>query len=227
MLRSLESQGMASVVKAYGDGRSRRATLTEVGLAERAAYDTLNDEVAASILQPLSDASRNRLVAAMAEIEILLKASSVTFEEEPAHSADARNCLARYFEELAERFEEGFDPGKGNKASEEELSPPNGSFVIARIDGEPVGCGALRMLNPATAEIKRMWTAPSVRGLGIAVRLLRTLEGIGARYGAGRVCLDTNRALKEAHRLYRRQGYVEVERFNDNPYADHWFAKTL
>lgn len=227
MLRALETQGMVSVSKGDSDGRARRATLTEAGLAERTAYDVANDEVVASFLEPLSPASRQRLVAAMTEVEYLLRASSVTFEEVPARAPDAQHCLALYFEELARRFEEGFDPGKGNKASEDELSPPNGSFVIARMDGDAVGCGALRLLDPATAEIKRMWIAPDVRGLGIAVRLLRTLEGIAARLGATKVCLDTNRALKEAHALYRREGYAEIDRFNDNPYANHWFAKDL
>jgi GNAT superfamily N-acetyltransferase/DNA-binding MarR family transcriptional regulator len=227
ILRTLEAQGMATLTKSEGDGRLRRATLTQTGLAERAAYDVLNDGMAASFLEPLSAEARKRLVAAMGEVELLLKASSVTFAEEPAKSADAQLCLKRYFDELAERFEEGFDLGKGNKASEEELSPPHGAFVIARIEGEPVACGALRLLDPATAEIKRMWVAPSVRGLGIAVRLLHRLEATAAQLGARRVYLDTNRALKEAHALYRREGYAEVEPFNDNPYANHWFAKTL
>ena len=39
--------------------------------------------------------------------------------------------------------------------------------------------------------------------------------------------LDTNRALTEAHALYRSEGYREIARFNDNPYADHWFEKRL
>lgn len=227
VLRALETQGMIEVSKNDGDGRARRATLTNAGLAERRAYDSLSDGAAASFLEPLSPTARQRLVAAMAEVEYLLRASAVTLDEAPADSADARHCLTLYFEELASRFEEGFDPGKGNAASEDELSPPHGSFVIARMDGDAVGCGALRLLDPTTAEVKRMWIAPEVRGLGVAVRMLRTLEGIAVRLGARRVCLDTNRALKEAHALYRREGYAEIEPFNDNPYADHWFAKDL
>jgi DNA-binding MarR family transcriptional regulator/GNAT superfamily N-acetyltransferase len=227
ILRSLEAQGMVGLTKGEGDGRLRRATLTQAGLAERDAYDELNDGMAASFLEPLSAEARKRLVAAMGEVEFLLRASAVTFAEEPAGSPDAQSCLELYFEELAQRFEEGFDVGKGNKASEAELSPPNGAFVIDRIEGEPIGCGALRLLDPATAEIKRMWISPSARGLGLAVRLVRELEGIARRLGARRVCLDTNRALKEAQALYRREGYGEIERFNDNPYANHWFAKEL
>ncbi|WP_394889161.1 GNAT family N-acetyltransferase [Mesorhizobium sp. AaZ16] len=227
MLRSLEAQGLVSVEKLDRDARSRRAILTEKGRAEHAAYDALSDELANSILEPLSTTVRDRLTAAMAEVERLLAATSITVGEEAADTAEARQCLAQYFDELAERFEEGFDPGKGNTTTEDDFIPPMGSFVIARLDGSPVGCGALRMIDAETAEIKRMWVAPSARGLGVASRMLRKLETIAAGFGVKTVCLDTNRSLKEAQSLYRREGYTEIARFNDNPYADHWFAKRL
>ncbi|WP_406873516.1 helix-turn-helix domain-containing GNAT family N-acetyltransferase [Aminobacter sp. P9b] len=227
MLRSLEAQGLVAVGKHAGDARSRRATLTQKGRDEHAAYDALSDELANSILDPLSVSRRDRLVAAMAEVERLLMAASITIGEEAPNSAEARQCLAQYFDELAERFEKGFDPARGNTTTEEEFIPPRGSFVIARLDGRPVGCAALRMIDATTAEIKRMWVAPSARGLGIASRLLLKLEAIAAGLGAKTVCLDTNRALKEAQTLYRREGYEEIARFNDNPYADHWFEKRL
>lgn len=227
MLRSLEAQGLVSVEKLDRDARSRRAILTEKGRAEHAAYDALSDELANSILGSLSTTVRDRLTAAMAEVERLLAATSITVGEEAADTAEARQCLAQYFDELAERFEEGFDPGKGNTTTEDDFIPPMGSFVIARLDGSPVGCGALRMIDAETAEIKRMWVAPSARGLGVASRMLRKLETIAAGFGVKTVCLDTNRSLKEAQSLYRREGYTEIARFNDNPYADHWFAKRL
>ena len=227
MLRSLEAQGLVAVEKLDGDARSRRAMLTEKGRAEHAAYDALSDELANSIVEPLSAAARDRLVAAMAEVERLLAAASIIVEEEAADTDEARQCLAQYINELAERFEEGFDPGRGNAATEGDFIPPRGSFVIARLDGNPVGCGALRMTDARTAEIKRMWVAPSARGLGVASRMLRKLEAIAAGFGAKTVCLDTNRSLKEAQSLYKREGYAEIARFNENPYADHWFAKRL
>jgi len=227
MLRSLEAQGLVSVEKLDGDARSRRAMLTEKGRAEHAAYDALSDELANSILEPLSAAARERLVAAVAEVERLFAVASITVEEEAVKTDDARQCLARYFDELARRFEEGFDPGRGNTTTEDDFIPPRGSFVIARLDGNPVGCGALRMIDAETAEVKRMWVAPSARGLGVARRMLRKLEAIAASFGAKTVCLDTNRSLKEAQSLYKREGYAEIARFNDNPYADHWFAKRL
>ena len=69
-----------------------------------------------------------------------------------------------------------------------------------------------------------MWVAPSVRGLGLARRLLEELE---RRSQTGIARLETNRNLTEAIALYRAAGYVEVAPFNDEPYAHHWFEKRL
>jgi GNAT superfamily N-acetyltransferase len=82
-------------------------------------------------------------------------------------------------------------------------------------------------VDTAIAEIKRVWTAPSARGLGVARRMLRALEAAAREAGVNTLRLDTNRALTEAHALYRSEGYHEIARFNDNPYAHHWFEKGL
>jgi ribosomal protein S18 acetylase RimI-like enzyme len=72
-----------------------------------------------------------------------------------------------------------------------------------------------------------MWTAPSARGQGVARRVLQTLETIARKAGLTTLRLETNRTLKEAQALYRREGYQEVAPFNDEPYAHHWFEKKL
>lgn len=72
-----------------------------------------------------------------------------------------------------------------------------------------------------------MWVAPEARGLGVGRRLLEELERLARDRGAAAVRLETNRALTEAIALYRRTGYVEVEAFNEEPYAHHWFEKRL
>ena len=109
-----------------------------------------------------------------------------------------------------------------------DMTPPSGLFVIAQLDGDAVGCGGLKRVDKTTGEIKRVWTAPGARGLGVARRVVRTLEAGGPREkGLKTLRLDTNRALTEAHALYRSEGYREIASFNDNPYADHWFEKRL
>jgi GNAT superfamily N-acetyltransferase len=146
---------------------------------------------------------------------------------EPPESPDARWCLERYFLELAERFDAGFDPANGNMLTGEEMTPPAGWLLVARLEGAPVGCGALKRLDKTAGEIKRVWTAPSVRGLGVASRLMDRLEALAAEQGFRAVRLDTNKTLTEARRLYLKRGYGEVPRYNDNPYAHYWFEKQL
>ena len=104
-----------------------------------------------------------------------VRAGTVELRLEAPDSADAQWCLEQYFAELAERFDMGFDPARSNPASSEEMTPPAGFFTVARLNGAPVGCGALKVSGQATGEIKRMWTAPNARGLGIARRVLRWL----------------------------------------------------
>ena len=132
-----------------------------------------------------------------------------------------RQCLSRYYAELAVRFEGGCDPGP-------EMPPGAGEFhVLASVDGMPSGCGMMRPLDAATAEIKRVWVDPAARGLGIAKQIMDAQEDAARVAGHARVVLDTNRTLKEAQAMYLRRGYAEIARYNDNPFADHWFAKAL
>jgi GNAT superfamily N-acetyltransferase len=106
------------------------------------------------------------------------------------------------------------------------MTPPRGYFVVAWLDGAPAGCGALKV-GDGVGEIKRMWTAPSARGLGIARKVLRTLEAKAREVRLKTLRLETNRTLAEAQALYRGEGYAEVAPFNAEPYAHHWFEKRL
>jgi DNA-binding MarR family transcriptional regulator/predicted GNAT family acetyltransferase len=227
LLRSLEAQGLVMVESESTDRRRRRVRLTSEGRAELATYDRLSDELAASILASLDADERERLLVAMAEIERLVRQATIELRVVAPNSAAARRCLAAYFRELTARFEGGFNPGEGDPAPEEEMAPPNGFFVLARIDGRPVGCGGLRRIDKHIGEIKRMWTAPEARGQGVARRVLHELETLAREAGVDTLRLDTNRVLVEAQAMYRREGYREIVRYNDNPYAHHWFEKKL
>jgi DNA-binding MarR family transcriptional regulator/GNAT superfamily N-acetyltransferase len=227
LLRSLEGDGLVVVEPSGADGRVRTARLTEDGRAERAELDRLSDEAAAALLQPLSMQQQDRLVAAMAEVERLLAVSAVQVAVYDPRHPDARRAVQAYVTELAGRFEGGFDPDRSISATEDEMSPPAGLFLMATLHGEAVGCGALKFHAGAPAEIKRMWVASGVRGLGLGRRLLAELEAQAGVHGAGTVRLETNRALGEAIGLYRTAGYREVAAFNDEPYAHHWFEKTI
>jgi GNAT superfamily N-acetyltransferase len=152
---------------------------------------------------------------------------SLAITVEPPENADACWCLEHYFLELGERFDAGFDPANGNMLTGEEMTPPAGWLLLARLDGVSSGCGVLKRLDRATGEIKRVWTAPAVRGLGVASRLMDRLEALAVEQGFRTVKLDTNRTLTEARQLYLKRGYGEIPRYNDNPYAHYWFEKRL
>jgi len=227
LLRSLQRQGLVEARPAMSDGRVRRVRLTRKGLRELTELERLSDAFAGSILAPLTPVQRDRLIGAMLVVERLMKASAVEIAVEPPESPDALWCLREYFNELAERFESGFDPGNSISANADELRPPGGIFEVARLGGQPVGCGALKIKDKGIGEIKRMWVHADARGLGVGRRILDALEEKAKGLGLRRLRLETNRALKEAQALYRNSGYVEVPRFNDEPYAHHWFEKAL
>jgi GNAT superfamily N-acetyltransferase len=165
------------------DGRVRTARLTTSGRAERAELDRRADGAAESILAPLSEPQRARLVSAMAEVERLLVASAVEVAVRSPADPAARASVQAYFDELGRRFERGFDPGQSLPAEDQEMTPPAGLFLVATLHGEAVGCGGLKFHGDAPAEVKRMWIAPAARGLGLGRRLLTELEARAAAYG--------------------------------------------
>ena len=227
VLRSLQDQGLVAIKTSRRDGRVRLAELTRAGRLERAELDRRSDRLAWSFLEPLSGVQRSKLLSAMRDVERLLSASMVAFAIADPRSPDATWCLEQYASELNERFDAGWDPSRSISAAADELVPPRGLMLVARLRGRPVGCGALKFHPGAPTELKRMWIAPESRGLGLARRLLAALEGHAQAAGARVVRLETNRALEEAINLYRTSGYREVAAFNEEPYAHHWFEKQL
>jgi DNA-binding MarR family transcriptional regulator/N-acetylglutamate synthase-like GNAT family acetyltransferase len=227
LLGSLEREGLIERDAHPADRRTTRLRLTPEGEAELGELNRISDELAASALAPLSEEERARLLAAQAEIMRLLAVSMVSIGQEDPSSSDARWCIGHYFAELAERFEEPFDPARTLPADRKQLLPPTGAFLVARINGQPAGCGGLRTLAPGVGELMRTWVDGAQRGLGIGKRLLTALEGEAVTLGHERVRLYTNRSLDEAKAMYRAAGYVEIDRYNDDPYAHHWFEKRL
>ena len=227
LLRSLEREGLVTVTASTGDSRVRTVQPTAAGRAERTELDRRSDELAASVLAPLSDRQQARIVEAMSTVMRLLEAGLVQVEPADAATDEARRCLTAYYAELARRFPQGFDPGRSLHPDTREFAEPTGLFVIARLHGRAIGCGAVLFHDDAPAYIKRMWVDDAVRGMGVGRRILAALEQAARDHGAASVTLETNASLTEAIAMYRASGYVEVEPFNDEIYADHWFEKVL
>ncbi|WP_181311437.1 GNAT family N-acetyltransferase [Nocardioides campestrisoli] len=142
--------------------------------------------------------------------------------DEPAVLA----LLADYAEELAAR---GIvlHQDEGGSVTPEEMAPPRGAFHVVTLGGRPVACGGVRLLDPGTAEVKRMYVAPTARRRGVARTLLGRLEQDARDLGCSAVRLDTGPGMDAAITLYRASGYREVDDYNGNPHAGHWFEKAL
>ncbi len=200
---------------------------TAAGRAERIELDRRSDALAETLLVPLDTDERARLVAAMGEVERLVTRARTSIAAADAFDPDVRRCFDRYAMELGRRFERGFDVTRSNRVDVADLQPPKGVVLLARIGEEAIGCGALMFLPDDVAELKRVWIAPRARGMGLGRRMLRALERHAREHGATVARLETNRNLSEAIAMYRAEGYREVPAFNDEPYAHHWFEKTL
>lgn len=227
LLRALERAGLVVVEASPRDRRVRCVCLSAAGRGEYAELERRAEAFAHDLLAPLSERQQERLAVAMAEVERLLLVSMVHIAPTDPRSAKAQWCLEQYVAELNERFDVGWNPARSISAHPHELTPPAGMFLVAHLRQEPVGCGALKFHAEAPSELKRMWVAPRVRGLGVGRRLLNELEAHARQAGVAVLRLETNRALTEAIELYRRAGYEEVEAFNSEPYAHHWFEKRL
>lgn len=138
--------------------------------------------------------------------------SAAAIRAEPLDSSDARHLIEALNAELSARY-----PEDGTachfRLDADEVTPGRGAFLVARADGAAIGCGAVRLIDAATAEIKRMYVEPGARGQGIARRLLEALEAEARTLGARRVLLETGPRQPEAIALYSRAGYAATGAF--------------
>ncbi|WP_223837883.1 GNAT family N-acetyltransferase [Streptomyces venezuelae] len=158
--------------------------------------------------------------------------SSWSAAPEDFTTPDATALRRAYYAEVAGRYwkrsvtEAEIDQGMLDDPADD-LVPPTGRFVVGRLGGEPAACGGIRLLDPATAELTRVYVAPGARGTGGGAAVLAALEEAARALGAVRVRLDTRSDLVEARSLYAKHGYAEIPAYNSGPYAEHWFEKQL
>ena len=134
---------------------------------------------------------------------------SLSIRAEPFDSDDAQRLIAGLDAGLAELYppEQRFGPNL--KAAQ--LEEGRGTFLVARDGGRAVGCGAVRMLDPTTAEAKRMYVEPDQRGKGIGRAVLDGLEAAARQLGAQRLVLETGIHQDAAIALYRRAGFRQID----------------
>jgi DNA-binding MarR family transcriptional regulator/GNAT superfamily N-acetyltransferase len=225
LLRSLEEEGLVRTTPHPGDGRRRVAIFTEAGQREFQAYEELSNARASALLDrfPRSD----ELLHAMDTVASALGRDRIAIQEADPRADAARYCLGEYYAELRRRFEKGFDVALSRDPEAVDMVRPRGGFLLAMSDGLPIGCVGLKGTGGEVAEIKRLWICPTARGFGIARRLMRAAETVARELSVKTLRLDTNSALAEALKLYRTSGWVEIDRFNEDPYPDHFFEKHL
>lgn len=115
----------------------------------------------------------------------------------------------------------------GPSAEPDDFKPPMGTFVVVYVGDDPVACGGLKRLDGRAAEIKRLYVSPDVRRRGFGVRVIEELEAFARKQGYAVVRLDTGADQPDALRLFAGAGYREVADYNANPFASHWFEKSL
>jgi putative acetyltransferase len=132
-----------------------------------------------------------------------------TIEQRPWSDPAGAALRAAQRSELDDRYGgPDHEPGPPPSAGDIDL------FLVAlAADGTAIGCGALRRLGSATAEVKRMYVVPARRGSGVATALLRALEAAAVERGWTTLRLETGTAQPEAIRFYAREGYRDIPLF--------------
>jgi len=134
---------------------------------------------------------------------------SLSIATEPFESPEAQRLITALDAGLAELYppEQRFGPN----LKAQHLEGGRGTFLVARDGGRAVGCGAIRLLDATTAEVKRMYVEPEQRGRGVGRALLASLEAAARRLGANRLVLETGTHSPDALALYRGAGFTQVD----------------
>ncbi|MBL4810979.1 MAG: MarR family transcriptional regulator [Rhodobacteraceae bacterium] len=225
LLRGLEAESLIELHTRDGDQRRRYATLTKSGKQEYAAYEALSDAQATGIISRY--AQPDKLLDAMDIVAIALGFEQIRIERVSPLDKRAIDCLESYYDELNRRFELGFDVALSCDPEAPDMQHPRGAFFIALSDGIPIGCVGLKGTDKGYGEIKRLWTSPQARGLGLASQLMDAAEKAAKTLGVITLRLDSNKELSEAIAFYYKHGWSEIERFNDDPYPDIFMEKIL
>ena len=151
---------------------------------------------------------------------------TLAFRAERSDGDAGRLLMEGFARDIAALYP-GWHTGIGPSASPDELAPPHGTFLVGYRGSEPVAGGAVKRLDPVTAEIKRMYVVPEARGQGVARRLLEALEQAARSIGYAVVRLDTGDRQPHALSLYHSAGYRDIPDYNDNPAASYWLEKAL
>jgi putative acetyltransferase len=137
----------------------------------------------------------------------------IDIRREDLSSETAQALIASLNAELRARYPE--DGVNYFRLDPDEVRSGRGAYLVAFDGAMPVGCGAVRVIEPGVAEIKRMYVVPDVRGRGVARALLDALEAEARLLGVGRLLLETGTRQPEAIALYSSAGFSSTEPFGE------------
>lgn len=225
LLRTLETEGLVETTPVASDARRRDVRLTAKGQQAYAQYETLSDDAAEVVLSRYSNP--DALLEAMDLVATVLGRDQIDIFQVDPNDPRIQHCVQAFCDELSGILGITFDRQASGDPEAESLRPPKGVFLLALSDGLPIGCCGLKGQGGGLGEVKRLWVSPAARGLGLSKQLMTRIEDQARVLGITTLQLDTNGKLAAALALYRNDGWREIDRYNDNPYAEHFFEKHL
>jgi pimeloyl-ACP methyl ester carboxylesterase/GNAT superfamily N-acetyltransferase len=146
--------------------------------------------------------------------------------EERFDSPASEALVSEYVAEIKSMYPE-WTPEVPPRMTAGDVEPPEGRWLVAYLDGRPVGCAGLKRVDERAAEIKRIYVVPEARGAGVARALLARLEEAARATGYDVVRLDTGPRQQASVALFTSSGYEPIADYNGNPVAAYWFEKRL
>lgn len=141
---------------------------------------------------------------------------TIEIHPQPLDAPAAAALLGELDTDLAERYGDSDEPVH---AEADQFLPPDGLFLVASVDGEPLACGGYRRYDEHTAELKRMFVRPAGRRRGLARRLIAELEQAAKDAGYTQMWLETGLPQHEAMQLYAGAGYEPIAKFGQYAWA--------
>jgi putative acetyltransferase len=141
--------------------------------------------------------------------------TEIRLRRETLSSSSASALILALNAELSARYPED-KTGDQFRLDAGEVADGRGAFLVAYEGGNPLGCGAIRLLDADTVEIKRMYVMPGARRRGFGRRLLEALEAEARILGAKRIVLETGPRQPEAIALYSSCGFSEIAAFGEH-----------
>ena len=164
----------------------------------------------------------------------------ITITEEPYDGPAAASLVQALLVDLNERYADEVEEGNADAPDDDDylaevtpelVRPPRGTFLVAWLDGEAAGCGAVKPLDSdaTKGEIKRMYTVPSARRRGISRSLLVALEVRAVELGYSYLQLETGLAQPEAIALYESHGWHRITPYGHYKHSPQsvCFAKAI